>query len=137
MKKRDLAKLLICTIIVIALFAGGYLYTYNNQAKPLSPEEIELYEQIARNVYEQGDRTIVEAPADVKIETSSTSIEITGANRSGKVIARLQNEELVFDSSTGQKEAVASSCAGGVQALAIGAIILWILLDTRNLAKYK
>ena len=137
MKKRDLAKLFICTIIVIVLFVGGYLYTYNNQAKPLSTEEIELYEQIARNVYEQEDGTIIEAPADVKIETSSTSIKITGANRSGKVIARLQNEELVFDSSTGQKEAVASSCAGGVQALAIGAIILWILLDTRNLAKYK
>ena len=135
MKKRDLVKLSVGVIIVIALFAVGYLYTYNNLAKPLSPEEIELYEQIARNVYEQGNGTIVEAPVGIKVETSSTSIKVTRADSSGKVIARLQNGELVFDSSTGQKEAVASSCAGGVQALAIGAIILWILLDTRKLAK--
>ena len=137
MEKRDLVKLLVGVIIVIVLLAGGYLYTYNNRAKPLSPEEIELYEQIARNVYEQGDGTIVEAPADIEVETSSTSIKVTSTNRSGKVIARLQNGELSFDSSTGQKGAVASSCAGGVLALFIGVLILWLLSNTKKIAKYK
>ena len=85
-------------IMGIALFASGYLFSSNLLEKPTSNSEFEFYEQVARDVYKQGDKAIYEVPDGVSLERTNTSITISSAKETvrGKIIANLQNGELVF-----------------------------------------
>ena len=84
-------------VIGIALFATGFLISSNLLEKPISNSEFKFYEQVARDVYEQGDKAIYEVPDGVSLERTNTSITIFSAKKTvrGEVIATLQNGEIV------------------------------------------
>lgn len=85
-------------IFAIVLFIGGYLVSWNFMQKPLDDSQFELYEQVARDAYTQKENVIVEAPEDFSVSMTTTTITVQSANmlHRGKVIAKLQNGELVM-----------------------------------------
>lgn len=88
--------LAICAVIV--LFIGGYLFNWNFFEKSLSDRQFELCEQIARDVYAQKGNVIVEAPEDfsVSIGTTTITVRVDDIQYRGRVIAKLENGELVM-----------------------------------------
>lgn len=103
-------------IIVIVLFGSGYMFSSNVLQKPTSDSEFELYEQVARDVYEQGDKTIYEVPEGVSLERTDTSIIISSAKKTvrGKVIANLQNGELVLTRNEESIDAISNNILAGI-----------------------
>lgn len=93
-------------IFAIAFFIGGYLFSWNFMKKTLDDRKFELCEQVARDVYAQRENVIVEVPEDFYVSMTTTTITVKWDDNlyRGKVIARLQNGELVImrDMETGE-----------------------------------
>lgn len=123
---KGVVKSVFIVVISIALFVSGYISSSNLLAKQISDSEFEFYEQIARDVYEQGERAIYEVPDGVNLERTSTSITISpkGTNR-GKVIASLQNGELIFTRNKEIGESIAVGILTGILFVLIS-VLLWI-----------
>lgn len=123
---KGIVKSVFIVIICIALFISGYVLSSNLLAKQISDSEFEFYEQIARDVYEQGERAIYEVPDGVNLERTSTSITISskGTNH-GKVIASLQNGELIFTHDKEIGETIAVGILTGILFVLIS-VLLWI-----------
>lgn len=119
-------KIIFMIITSVTLFISGYLVSSNLLTKQISDSEFEFYEQVARNVYEQGEKVIYEVPDGVILERTSTSITISskGTNR-GKVTAILQNGELIFTRNEERGEAIAIGILSGILFVLIS-ILLWI-----------
>ncbi len=119
-------KIIFMIITSVTLFISGYLVSSNLLTKQISDSEFEFYEQVARNVYEQGEKVIYEVPDGVTLERTSTSITISskGTNR-GKVTANLQNGELIFTRNEERGEAIAIGILSGILFVLIS-ILLWI-----------
>ena len=92
----------ILVILAIVLFIGDYLVSWNFMFKPLNNSQFELCEQAARDVYAQKGNVIVEAPEDFSVSMTTTTITVESANilYRGRVIAKLQNGELVITRDT-------------------------------------
>lgn len=103
-------------IAVIASFICGYLLWWNFMAKPLNDSQFELCEQVARDVYAQKGTVIVEVPEDFYVTITETTIRVELLNCSyrGKVIAKLQNGELVMTRDMQTEEAVFFSILVGI-----------------------
>ncbi len=118
----------ILVILEIALFIGGYLVSWNFMVKPLNDSQFELYEQVAREVYAQKEMVIVEAPEDFSVSMTATTITVQPTNsRSGKVIAKLQNGELVMTRDKETGEAVFISICMGLL-FAFGTILVAVII---------
>ncbi len=119
-------KIIFMIITSVTLFISGYLVSSNLLTKQISDSEFEFYEQVARNVYEQGEKVIYEVPDGVILERTSTSITISskGTNR-GKVTANLQSGELIFTRNEERGEAIAIGILSGILFVLIS-ILLWI-----------
>ena len=86
----------IVIILSIVFFVSGYWLTASTLTKPITNSEFEFYEQVARDVYEQGNKAIYEVPNGVLLVKTNTSITISNDGiRRGQVVATLQNGELV------------------------------------------
>ena len=84
-------------IFVIVFFILGFFMGWLCK-KPLDEKQFELCEQIAQDVYNQKGNIIVEAPEEyeIKLDTTSITVRLDNFRYRGKVIAKLQNGELVF-----------------------------------------
>ena len=83
----------------LMFFILGFLVSWNCIGRPLNDSQFEYYEQIARDVYAQEGKVIVEAPKNVAISKTTTTITVESDSVFspwGKVTARLQNGELVM-----------------------------------------
>lgn len=127
----DAIQIAFLVIIGIALFASGYLFSSNLLEKPTSNSEFEFYEQVARDVYEQGDKAIYEVPDGVSLERTNTSITISSAKKTvrGKVIANLQNGELVFTRNAETGEAIFINILVGILFVLVS-ILIWISISS-------
>lgn len=86
----------ILVVLVIVLFIAGFLVSWKLLNKPLSTNQFEVCEQIARYVYDQKENIIVELPEGFSVSTTEKTIKVrlnSGTHR-GKVIAKLQKGEL-------------------------------------------
>ena len=85
-------------MFLIVLFISGFLVSWNCIEIPLNDSQFEFCEQVARDVYAQEGQGIVEAPEDVTVSktTSTITVEPTNFTHRGKVTAKLQNGELVM-----------------------------------------
>lgn len=88
-------------ILLIAIFISGFLLSWNFMMKPLNDGEFELCEQVARDVYYQKWQALDEAPENVSVTTTSTTITVRLSDTAfrgyrGNVVAKLQNGELVI-----------------------------------------
>lgn len=85
-------------LVVIVLFIAGFLVSWKLFHKPLSTNQFEACEQVARDVYAQAQKgtSIFEVPEDYSVSIDSTTIKVRLANDKyrGKVIAKVQKGEL-------------------------------------------
>ena len=119
-------KTVIWIISNIVLLVCGFLVTFNIINKPISDSKFAFYEQVAYDVYKQGSKAIYEVPEEVFLEKTSTSIIIFSANRAyrGKVIARLQNGELVYIRESEKEKLIILSSLIGMLCACIGNRVL-------------
>lgn len=127
----DAIQIAMIVIIAIAIFSAGYFVSWNFMEKPLNENQFEMCEQIARDVYEQKQQVIVEAPEDFLVSISTTTITVESANPffRGKVLASLQNGELVMTRYLEQGEAIFFSILMGVLFICVSILII-LLGDT-------
>ncbi len=97
-KHTDAILKIVVISLAIVMAIAGYLISWNVMIKPLNDNQFELCEQVARDVYAQTGNLIVEVPQDFSVDITETTIEIKYNNTlyRGKVIAKLQNAELVM-----------------------------------------
>ncbi len=129
---KDAIQIAIFIILAIALFIGGYLVSWNFgidiYSKPLNDSQFELCEQIARDVYAQKGNVIVEVPEDFSVSMTTTTITVQSDNilYRGKVIAKLQNGELVTTRDMATGEAVFWSIIMGILFVVVTNLIVGI-----------
>jgi len=90
----------IITIFIIAFFITWNFFKILN--KPLNESQLEACEQVAYDVYAQGDVVLVDVPEGFSVEKTISSIAVqpnTNFQR-GKVVAEIQNGELVITRDT-------------------------------------
>lgn len=94
------------------------MFSSNFLQKPTSDSEFELYEQ--------GDKTIYEVPEGVSLERTDTSIIISSAKKTvqGKVIANLQNGELVLTRNEESIEAISNNIFAGIFFIFVTSVIV-------------
>lgn len=123
----DAIQIAVIVIIAIAIFSAGYFVSWNFIEKPLSENQFEMCEQIARDVYNQKkQQVIVEAPEGFLVSISTTNITVESANPffRGKVLASLQNGELVMTRHVEQGEAIFLSILMGILFICISILIV-------------
>ncbi len=88
--------IIVSIILAIAFFIVGYIITWN-KSKPLNASQISLYEQIARDVYEQ-KKIELDLHDNLSISVTENTITIKSADNTsrGKIVAKLKNGELVI-----------------------------------------
>lgn len=93
----DATQIAMLVAIAIALFIAGYLVAWNFFEKPLNDNQFEACEQVARDIYAQ-KAVISEVAEDFSVSMTTTAITVrpTRSPYRGKVIARVQNDELVI-----------------------------------------
>lgn len=116
-------------IIAIALFSAGFFVGWSFMEKPLSENQFELCEQIARDVYEQKRQVIVEAPEDFSVNVSTTTITVSSSYPffRGKVLATLQNGELVMTRSLETGDAVFISILMGILFVLLAILLVMLI----------
>ena len=121
-------------ILSIALFVSGYFVSANFLLKPISDIEFEFYEQVAHDVYEQGNKAIYEVPDGLILGKTSTSIIISSAKATcrGKVIATLQNGELVCKRSIESAEAILIHSLVGIIFFLLGIAVRVFIFEKKN-----
>ena len=130
MKNRDKIINVVLIVLAVALFIAGYIVSVNFFKKPLNESQLDFYEEIAQDVYEHDDQIIVEAPNNVTISKTATTITIKPEfGFVGKVEAKLKNGELVFTRVAGTGESIFMSIFMG-----IAFVLMYVLLgaDGRN-----
>ncbi len=83
----------------LMFFIFGFLVSWSCIGRSLNDSQFEFLEKVARDVYAQEGKVIVEVPKNVAISKTTTTItvELDGLfSPRGKVTARLQNGELVM-----------------------------------------
>lgn len=87
---------LLLVVLGIFVFMGAGFFVTSMLKKP--DAQFGYYEQIAQEVFEQGNQFIVECPEDVVVEITATSIKVSSSNGYfGYVNARLKDGELRFE----------------------------------------
>ena len=96
-------------LFVIAAIILTSFVCYNILQKPTSDKEFDIYEQVARSVYEQGEQLIYDVPEGIILRKNDTCLIISSSkkNRTGKLIAEVHNGELVFTRKSGNVRSVA------------------------------
>ena len=119
-------------ILLIAMFIAGYLVSWNCLEKPISADQFEFCEQVARDVYAQEGKVIVEAPEEVTATTTTTTITVQLSDKTyrGRVVAKLQNGELTMTRDLETGEAIFLSVLLGIvfalSTILLLALIFWI-----------
>ncbi len=91
-------KEIVLIIIGICVFLIGVAFSLTLVRKPANEEKFSYLEQVARTVCAQTDNVIFEAPEDVKVKKTETSIEFSFKKQyAGSVLATLSNGEFVFE----------------------------------------
>lgn len=124
-------------ILLIAIFIAGYLVSWNFLEKPLNDGQFEFCEQVARDVYAQKGQVIVEAPEDVSVATTTTTITVKLADGTyrGYVVAKLQNGELVMTRNFETGDAIFTSILMGI--LFICVFVILVLIGDKIYKKIK
>lgn len=127
-EKHENALLIISCIL---LFIAGYLVSWNFLKKPLNESQFKQCEQVAYSVYEQKGNVIVEAPEDfyVNMTTTEITVKLSSGLHRGKVIARLQNGELVMTRNMEIGETVVCSILVGIIFVLGSILIVGSILD--------
>lgn len=121
----------ILVVLVIVLFIAGFLVSWKLLNKPLSTNQFEVCEQIARYVYDQKENIIVELPEGFSVSTTEKTIKVrlnSGTHR-GKVIAKLQKGELEMTRDREIGSAILDSIVMGLIFILYPLMIMVLILE--------
>ncbi len=126
-------QIVILVILAIVLFIGDYLVSWNFMFKPLNNSQFELCEQAARDVYAQKGNVIVEVPEDFSVSMTTTTITVESSNilYRGRVIAKLQNGELVITRDTETVSSIILSMIIGAIFVLVEFLIACVIYDKK------
>lgn len=88
-------KILINALITTIVFATAFFVSSTFIFKTASDSQLEIYEQVAINVYEQNNQNIIEVPDGICVEKTPTAITVTKFGNFGKVVAKIKDGKLV------------------------------------------
>ena len=133
MKKREKIINVVLIVLAVALFSTGYIISANFLKKPLNENQFDLYEKVAQDVYEHGNQIIVEAPNDVTISKTATTITVKPKfGFAGKVEAKLKNGELVFTRFTEKGESIFFNILMGIEFVLVYILLVLIIWKIRD-----
>ena len=126
-------QIVILVILAIVLFIGDYLVSWNFMFKPLNNSQFELCKQAARDVYAQNGNVIVEEPKDFSVSMTTTTITVESSNilYRGRVIAKLQNGELVITRDTETVSSIILSMIIGAIFVLVEFLIACVIYDKK------
>lgn len=102
-------------LFVVLPFIIGFTLSAKFATAPLSDSDYAYMEQIARNVYEQGnDNIIYEMTEGINIEIDATTITVSKDGHVGKVTAKLQNGELLTERVHNYEDGIARNILTGI-----------------------
>lgn len=118
-------------LVVIVLFIASFLVSWKLFHKPLSTNQFEACEQVARDVYAQAQKgtSIFEVPEDYSVSIDSTTINVRLANYRGKVIAKLQKGELEMTQDREIGSAILDSIVMGLIFILYPLMIMVLILE--------
>ena len=124
-EKRN-TKLLIAILVAIIGFTIGFFLSTKYVFKPSTDSDFQRYEEVAKNVYQQGNQAIVETPNDVVIEKTATRISVSSSEYGhlGRVDAKLENGKLVCEK---KPELYGVIILGIINGL-VGILTAWLLV---------
>lgn len=119
--------------IMVLAFIIGYMACWTLLMRPMNDEQFAMCEQVAKDVYNQSGQTIIEAPEDVYVNVTSTTITVglQSVTYRGEVIAKLQNGELVLTRNMQTARAVFLSILIGIICFLISVIIILSIKETK------
>ncbi len=122
-------------LVVIVLFIAGFLVSWKLFHKPLSTNQFEACEQVARDVYAQAQKgtSIFEVPEDYSVSIDSTTINVRLANYRGKVIAKVQKGELEMTQDREIGSAILDSIVVGLIFILYPLMIMVLILEVNAL----
>lgn len=118
-------------LVVIVLFIASFLVSWKLFHKPLSTNQFEACEQVARDVYAQAQKgtSIFEVPEDYSVSIDSTTINVRLANYLGKVIAKVQKGELEMTQDREIGSAILDSIVMGLIFILYPLMIMVLILE--------
>ena len=118
-------------LVVIVLFIASFLVSWKLFHKPLSTNQFEACEQVARDVYAQAQKgtSIFEVPEDYSVSIDSTTINGRLANYRGKVIAKVQKGELEMTQDREIGSAILDSIVMGLIFILYPLMIMVLILE--------
>ena len=118
-------------LVVIVLFIASFLVSWKLFHKPLSTNQFEACEQVARDVYAQAQKgtSIFEVPEDYSVSIDSTTINVRLANYRGKVIAKVQKGELEMTQDREIGSAILDSIVMGLIFILYPLMIMVLILE--------
>lgn len=118
-------------LVVIVLFISSFLVSWKLFHKPLSTNQFEACEQVARDVYAQAQKgtSIFEVPEDYSVSIDSTTINVRLANYRGKVIAKVQKGELEMTQDREIGSAILDSIVMGLIFILYPLMIMVLILE--------
>ena len=127
---KDAVQITGLVILLIAIFILGYLVSWNCTEKPISADQFEFCEQVVRDVYAQEGKVIVEAPEEVCVTITTTTITVRLSDNTyrGKVVAKLQNGELSMTRDLETGEAIFLSILLGISFVLVAFLVLLLIL---------
>ena len=99
------SKVLIASVAIV-LFVTGFLVSWKYLIKPMNADQFVLCEQVARDVYAHSGDVIIEVPDGIKVETTTTYIQVSIYGNVGSLTAKLQNGQLTMSRSYGIAERI-------------------------------
>lgn len=144
MKNRDKFIPRVLIVVAVIFFIVGYIVSANFLNKPSNECQLDFYQEVARYVYEHGDQVIVEAPDDLIISKTATTITVKSKfGFVGKVDAKLKDGELVFTRVAGTGESIFSNILLGILFVLIytlsGSLIfgIYVRIKKKEIRKMK
>ncbi len=125
-KRIDAIKNAVILIIMFALFIVGYFVSWSFLNKPLNDNQIKACKQVAHDVYYLKIIDKSEIPKEYSVNTTIATITVRSANilYRGKVIAKLQNGELVMTPDMETFDAIYISVLLGILFMVVPVLII-------------
>lgn len=115
-------------ILATALFFSGFFLT-SKFFKPITEEQITYFEEVAKDIYSQGAKSLYEVPDDVFVSKNDFSITVSSnkARELGSVTATLENGKLNFTNNAEKGDAIFACIMVGILFILVPMAIVLII----------
>ena len=120
-RPKTVIKIIAAILLAMAIFAGGFIFSWFVLEKPLNDDEFAFCESIAQNIYSNGQQFLTDVQQGVKVTINDTTITVSldSYTRRGKVVAQLHDGKLVMERVVEITDAIITSIIIGLTVLFI------------------